>query len=94
MQYRAIVSIEFTSEDLQEYVDLLGVDEMDPMEAVTAELDNMSLGTGWLEQAFRDGIPMISRMTAGGLEITINDHDLDLDVEVELEDDRDVDDEY
>lgn len=76
-RYRAIVSIEFDSEDLETLAENLGIGEMDPDEAVQGELDNFGLGTGWIEQLYRNGQPTIHRIGDDGIQITVNDHDLD-----------------
>lgn len=90
-QYRALVSIEFDSNDLAELCESLGIDSISPDEAITGELDNLSLGSGWVEQIFRNGEETILRLS-GGLMVEINYHDLS-DVEeseeAELEDDED-----
>jgi hypothetical protein len=76
-KFRAIVSIEFDSEDLQTFAENLGIDEMDASDAITGELDGFGLGVAYLEQFYRNGQPTVHRLTGDGIEITINDHDLD-----------------
>jgi hypothetical protein len=89
-RYRAIVSVEFDDEDLQSLAESIGADNVDPNEGLTGELDNFGLGTYWIEQIFRNGIPTIHRLTRDGIQVTINDHDLD---DSEDEDDEDCYDE-
>lgn len=76
-RFRAIVSIEFDDEDLKSFAESLGIDIIDPDEAIQGELDNFGIGTGWVEQLYRNGRPTMYRTGADGIEVTINDHDLD-----------------
>lgn len=76
-RFRAIVSIEFDSDDLKQFAENLGLDEIDPDDAVRGELDNFGLGTGWIENIFRNGQPTVHRLSDDGIQITVNDHDLD-----------------
>ena len=75
-KYRAIVSIEFDDDDLQELADALGVDldRISPDEAVIGELDGLALGSAWLEQLFSNGQPTIARLS-GGIQVEVNPHD-------------------
>jgi hypothetical protein len=90
IRYRAIVSIEFDDEDLATLAAQLGTDDLDPADAVGGELDSMALGSGWVEQLFRNGRPTIHRLTGDGIQVTVNDHDLD-GSEDDCEDDFDED---
>lgn len=76
-KYRAIVSIEFDSEDLRTFAEGMGVDDIDACDAITGELDAFGLGCAYLEQFYRNGQPTVHRLAGDGIEITINDHDLD-----------------
>jgi hypothetical protein len=74
--YRAIVSITFDKDDLQDLADNLGinVDKIDPLEAITGSMDNIDLGSAWVEQLFKDGNPTITRLS-GGISVEINEHE-------------------
>lgn len=75
-KYRAIISIEFDDDDLQQLADEHDVDvsRMDPSDVMNGELDNMSFGNHWVEQIFCDGKPTIRRLS-GGIKIEVNPHD-------------------
>lgn len=75
--YRAIVSITFDDEDLAELAGIFGVepDRMDPQASLDGALDNLELGSGWVEQFFCDGEPAIFR-ASGGMMVEVNEHDL------------------
>jgi len=75
-QYRGIVSVTFDDEDLQELCDACGVESMDPYDAIQGSLDNLELGSGWLEQFFVNGSPKIGRLS-GGISVEVNEHELD-----------------
>ena len=66
-KYRAIVSIEFDDDDISE---ALGGDvgrsrNIDPQDFIYGELDNLSVGGGWVEQLFVDGEASIIRLSPG-----------------------------
>jgi len=68
--YRAIVSIEFDEEELEE---IFGPGTS-PSEAVNGELDNLTFGSVWVEQIFRNKKPLITRLS-GGINVEISDFD-------------------
>lgn len=68
--YRAIVSIEFDDEELE---DIFGPGTS-PSEAVNGEIDNLTFGSGWVEQIFRNKKPLIARLS-GGVNVEISDFD-------------------
>lgn len=74
--YRAIVSVTLDEDDLQELADNIGIDvnKLDPLEAVNGSMDNIDLGSAWVEQLFKDGKPMITRLS-GGIAVDINEHE-------------------
>jgi len=74
--YRAIVSVTFDDDDLQELADNLGINaaRLDPLEAINGSLDNIDLGSAWVEQLFKDGKPTVIRLS-GGITVEINDHE-------------------
>lgn len=74
-KYRAIVSIEFDSDDLEQFAEQNGFrsDDIDPMEFIGGEMDNLSVGSGWIEQMFVNGRPQITRLS-GGIDVQINEH--------------------
>ena len=72
--YRAIVSIMFDSEDLQDFADSLGINGVNPDEALDGMLDNLEFGSGWTEQIFQDGTPTIVRLT-NGIMVEISPHE-------------------
>ena len=49
--YKAIVSIEFDDEDLED----LGYGDYDPYDCVFGELQNFPLGSPWIESLTKDG---------------------------------------
>ena len=55
IKYKAIVSIEFDSDDLAELAANFGVSpsRMDPRDTLFGALQNLELGTGWIEQLDR-----------------------------------------
>lgn len=73
--YRAIVSINFDDDDLNELAEYLGVDagSLDPSDSVNGALDNLEFGSGWLEQLFADGRPTITRLSEG-INVEVNEH--------------------
>lgn len=77
-QYRAIVSITFEDDDLQELAEALGVpvDRLDPHESLWGSLDILELGSGWVEQFFVDGEPTIARLS-GGIAVEVNPHEVE-----------------
>ncbi len=92
-RYRAIVSIEFTDEDLQEFSDIHG--DNDPAEAILAELDGMSFGKAFIEQMYANGEETIE-LEQSGVMLEIRDHKYYSEEEEEeyASWDRDLDDEY
>jgi hypothetical protein len=68
--YRAIVSIEFDDEELEE---IFGPGTS-ASEAVNGELDNLTFGSGWVEQIFRNTKPLIARLS-GGINVEVSDFD-------------------
>lgn len=74
INYRAIVSITFDSEDLQDFADSLGVNGIKPDEALDGVLDNLEFGNGWTEQIFQSGKPTIIRLSNGIL-VEISPHE-------------------
>jgi hypothetical protein len=68
--YRAIVSIEFDDEELE---DIFGPGTS-ASEAVNGELDNLTFGSGWVEQIFRNKKPLIAQLS-GGISVEISDFD-------------------
>lgn len=76
-KYRAIVSITFDTDDLEEAAESFGVDvdRLDPSETLNGYLDNLGLGYAWVEQMFEDGRPTIGRLS-GGITVEINEHEL------------------
>ena len=74
INYRAIVSITFDSEDLQDFADSLGINGVAPDEALDGMLDNLEFGSGWTEQIFQDGHPTIARLS-DGIIVEINEHE-------------------
>lgn len=72
--YRAIVSITFDDDDLEQLAEECGIERIDAYESINGSLDNLELGTGWLEQLFKNGNPTIHRMS-GGINVEVNDHD-------------------
>lgn len=74
-KYRAIVSIEFDDEDLENLALQIGANGPIPPDlAIDGELDNLSFGSTWTEQLFRDGEPTIARLS-GGIQVEINPHE-------------------
>lgn len=74
-KYRAIVSITFDDEDLEELKDQLDViSHLDPIETIRGELDNLSFGSAWIEQVFKNESPMIHILTEG-IKVTVSPHD-------------------
>ena len=74
-KYRAIVSITFDDDDLQYLAEALDIDNInDPQEALNGSLDNLDLGSGWLEQFYVDGEPQIFRLSSG-IQVEVSDHD-------------------
>ena len=75
-QYRAIVSITFDGEELKDLAESLGVepDRLDPHQSLDGALDNLELGSAWVEQFFVDGSPTIARLS-GGIMIEVNEHE-------------------
>lgn len=55
IKYKAIVSIEFDSDDLAELAAHYGVEpeRMNPRDTLFGALQNLELGTGWIEQLGR-----------------------------------------
>lgn len=56
MKYKATVTIEFDDEDLEqldESLDANGHYQENPMDALNGALDNLALGSGWIEQLER-----------------------------------------
>ena len=74
--YRAIVSITFDDDDLQEFANAIGieVDRLKPHETLDGCLDNLEIGSPWVEQFFVDGQPTIARLS-GGIQVEINEHE-------------------
>ena len=73
--YRAIVSITFDDDDLSEVAEAFGLDSNpDALEMLNGSLDNLELGSGWVEQLFADGRPTIGRLS-GGIMVEISEHD-------------------
>lgn len=74
--YRAIVSITFDDDDLESMAESYGIpeDRIDANEILTGSLDNLELGSGWIEQIFKDAEPCIFRLS-GGIMIEVNEHD-------------------
>lgn len=77
-QYRAIVSITFDDDDLEELANAHGISagEIHADEALDGTLDNLDLGNGWVEQFFVNGQPTITRLS-GGIAVEINPHETD-----------------
>ncbi len=74
-RYRAIVSITFNDEELDDLAKAIGARRrVEPFEALTGELDNFGLGTYWIEQVFRDREPTMVRLS-GGIQVEISDHE-------------------
>ena len=64
--YRAIVSIEFDDEELEKFLD----QEL----ALASDLRNLTFGSGWVEQIFRNKKPLIARLS-GGINVEVSDFD-------------------
>jgi hypothetical protein len=64
-KYRAIVSITFDDDDLDELAEVIEFDNPDAQDVLQGSLDNFVLGCPWIEQIFKDGKPMIRRLTKG-----------------------------
>lgn len=76
-KYRAIVSIEFGDDDLKKLQEEIGAKEpINPFDAVRFELDSFSFGTTSIEQIFRDGDMLLTRLS-GGIYVEVDDHDLE-----------------
>ncbi len=73
-KYRAIVSITFDDDDLKDFANQIGTDNLDASDAVNGSLDNLEFGSGWLEQLFEDGKPTIWR-ASGGIKVEVNEHE-------------------
>lgn len=76
-KYRALVSIEFDDEDLTEFGETIGIPtgKSNASETISACMDDLPLGSSWLEQFFIDGKAQMYRI-GDGLEVIINEHDL------------------
>jgi hypothetical protein len=64
-KYRAIVSITFDDEDLEEMAENIGIKSIDVDQMLQGELDNFGLGCPWIEQIFKDRNPTIRRLSKG-----------------------------
>jgi hypothetical protein len=67
-KYRAIVSITFDDDDLKELAENIGFyssNDYGADDMLQGELDNLGLGSTWVEQIFKDGKPMIRRLSGG-----------------------------
>jgi len=64
-KYRAIVSITFDDDDLDDFSEWNDGKHCDAQEILQGSLDNFVLGCPWIEQIFKDGKPMIRRLTKG-----------------------------
>lgn len=77
-KYRAIVSITFNDDDLEEMAGNIGVEPdlllRDPGSTLDGCLDNLEFGSAWIEQLFRDGEPTIVRLS-GGIQVEVNEHE-------------------
>lgn len=73
-KYRAIVSIEFDTDDLKEIAKQYGSTRIDAFEAISGEMDNLSFGCARIEQIFQDKEPTIHRLS-GGINVEIYDHE-------------------
>lgn len=79
VKYRAIVSVTFDDEDLAQLAKLLDVEpNLDPLQTLDATLDNLELGSGWIEQLFANGRPMMLRVS-GGIMVEVNEHETNSD---------------
>lgn len=92
--YRAIVSVTFTDRDIREMAEAMDVEferlANDPLSLVSGELDNLSLGSTWVEQLFEDGRPTMFRLSSGDINVEIGPHDLE-DPDDEDDDEEDFD---
>jgi len=64
-KYRAIVSITFDDDDLEELAEVLEFDNPDAQDVLQGSLDNFVLGYPLIEQIFKDGEPTICRLSGG-----------------------------
>ena len=71
-KYRAIVSIEFDDEEVQEFAEMIGAGSIDPDDYVSGHLDEI-FGSTWIEQLFKDGEPTIYRLS-GGIMVEVSEH--------------------
>ena len=77
-KYRAIVSIIFDEDDLEDMADEMGIDaeDVDIHQAISGDLDSLSIGCPWIEQIFVDREPTIHRLS-GGIDIVVSDFEED-----------------
>lgn len=73
-KFRAIVSIQFDTDDLRDIAKHYGSDRIDAFEAINGEMDNLSFGCAHVEQLFQEGEPTIHRLS-GGMNVEINEHE-------------------
>ncbi len=64
-KYRAIVSITFDDDDLDDFSEWNDGKHCDAQEILQGSLDNFVLGCPWIEQIFKDGEPTIRRLSGG-----------------------------
>jgi len=64
-KYRAIVSITFDDDDLEELAEVLEFDNPDAQDVLQGSLDNFVIGYPLIEQIFKDGEPTIRRLSGG-----------------------------
>jgi len=77
-KYKAIISIDFDDEDLEEYAQSVGADveriKESVSEVVDGCLDSIELGSAWVEQLFINEDPVILRLS-GGMSVEVNSFD-------------------
>lgn len=76
-KYRAIVSIEFDQDDLDELCGMAGIDSgsIDPSDAISGCMDDLPFGYAWIEQLYQDGRETILRLS-DGISVDISSHEL------------------
>ena len=77
-KYRAIVSIYFDDEDLEELADELGIEperlSRDLHSTINGDLDQLSLSSNtWIEQIFVDGDPQVAHF-GETMTVIVTDH--------------------